>query len=194
MKINRALSFIFIFIVYALATLVGLVTYSLLELHFWLALLIADVAATAVVFVFSLIFNNASVYDPYWSVQPLVIVVAFATTQIMTPIKILLIIAISLWSLRLTANWAYTFKGMEHQDWRYTMLKDKTDSFYPVVNFLGIHLVPTLIVYACVLPVVYVFKSEAFGNVYAYMFVAISIIAVCLQSDGEKTQGSACSA
>ena len=40
---------------------------------YWLSLLLADVVATIIVFIFSLIFKNASVYDPYWSVQPPVI-------------------------------------------------------------------------------------------------------------------------
>jgi hypothetical protein len=36
---------------------------------------IADAIATAVIFIFSLIFSNSSVYDPYWSVVPPVIAI-----------------------------------------------------------------------------------------------------------------------
>ena len=36
----------------------------------------ADIAATLVVFVFSLILDNSSVYDPYWSVAPVPILVS----------------------------------------------------------------------------------------------------------------------
>ena len=35
-----------------------------------LAALIADVIATIIVFVFSLLYKNSSLYDPYWSVIP----------------------------------------------------------------------------------------------------------------------------
>ena len=35
--------------------------------------LIADIAATIVVFIFGRIFRNASFYDPYWSLAPIVI-------------------------------------------------------------------------------------------------------------------------
>ena len=74
----------------------------------WLNILIADIIATVFTFIFSLILKNASVYDPYWSVQPIVILLAFATSVKMTPIKIATIITICVWGIRLTANWAYT--------------------------------------------------------------------------------------
>lgn len=70
--------------------------------------------------------------------------------------NILYIIVIGLWAVRLTANRAYTFRGLEHRDWRYTMLKEKTGALYPLINLVGIHLVPTLVVYASTLPAAYV--------------------------------------
>ena len=73
---NRALSFVAVTIVYVLASVGGIVSYLLLPYSFWLNLLIADVIATVITFVFSVIFKNASVYDPYWSVQPIVIITA----------------------------------------------------------------------------------------------------------------------
>lgn len=58
-----------------------------------------------VTFIFSLIFRNASVYDPYWSVQPIVILMAFAIGKEMTIGRILLLMAVCYWGIRLTANW-----------------------------------------------------------------------------------------
>lgn len=181
-KDNRVLSFIIVAVVYAVATLCGVLIYLALPISsVWLKLLIADVAATAVTFIFSLIFNNASVYDPYWSVQPIVIAIAFAIGGKMTAARLLPLIAVSLWGVRLTANWAYTFKNLNHQDWRYTMLKEKTGKFYPIVNFLGIHLFPTLVVYACVLPVVYTYALDFKANTGSVVFFILSILAVILQ-------------
>ena len=73
LKQSRVASFIVIFIIYLIAGAIGIGIYNALSLSWWLSLLIADIAATAVTFIFSLIFKNASVYDPYWSVQPPVI-------------------------------------------------------------------------------------------------------------------------
>ena len=60
---KRGVSFLIILIVYILAALAGLWVYSLLKLSYWLNLLIADVSATVVVFIFSCVFRNASVSD-----------------------------------------------------------------------------------------------------------------------------------
>ena len=82
LKQNRGASFIAVALVYILATVVGVIVYRALDLEWWLSLLIADALATVATFIFSLIFKNASVYDPYWSVQPPVILVAFAVGRI----------------------------------------------------------------------------------------------------------------
>ena len=181
-KESRAWSFVIVTLVYILATAVGIVTYVLLPFDFWLNLLIADVLATVVTFLFSVILGNASVYDPYWSVQPIVIVFAFAFSGTLTAGGVLLIVAITIWGVRLTANWAYTFHGLNHQDWRYTMLKEKTGIFYPLINFIGIHMVPTLIVYACVMPAVAVLYFAPNFHPLCILFVCISLAATLLQS------------
>ncbi|MCH5148803.1 MAG: DUF1295 domain-containing protein [Clostridiales bacterium] len=183
---NRVASFIIIFLVYAIAAASGVVSYIFLPFDFWLNLLLADVIATAVTFIFSLIFGNASVYDPYWSVQPIVIVIAFAIkAPVLGVAQLLPMIAIFIWGVRLTANWAYTFHGLEHQDWRYTMLKQNTGKAYPLVNFLGIHLVPTLIVYLCTLPAVFTLVYSPEFNAGSIVFFILSILAVVLQGTAD---------
>jgi len=185
LKSSRTASFIIITLIYVLAAVVGVAVYACLPYSFWLNLLIADIAATVVTFVFSVIFRNASVYDPYWSVQPIVIILAFAMGKTITPVKIMLLFAVCLWGIRLTANWAYTFHGLDHQDWRYTMLREKTGFFYPFINFTGIHLVPTLVVYGCILPAVYVVISVAEGNIFSAMAVALSVAAAVFQGTAD---------
>ena len=174
-------------VVYALTVVVGVLVYLYLPLsESWLKLLIADIVATVVTFSFSLIFENASVYDPYWSVQPIVILIAFAIgVGRLGWAQILILLAVCVWGVRLTANWAYTFHGLKHQDWRYTMLKEKTGKLYPLVNFLGIHLVPTLVVYGCTLPAVFLFEKlpaiSTAGAVFFELFTLLSLGAATLQ-------------
>lgn len=187
MKNNRTYSFIYVILVYLLATVCGILAYVYIPINaLWLKLLVADVIATVVTFAFSVAVSNASVYDPYWSVQPIVIAVCFAIGVKMTAIRILLLIAVCVWGVRLTANWAYTFNNLNHQDWRYTMLKEKTKKFYPVINFLGIHLFPTIVVYACVLPLVYAFKVvDLTLNAGSAIFFTVCILAVTLQGTAD---------
>lgn len=181
LKQSRAASFIAVTLVYIFATAVGVLVYRALTLDWWLSLLIADMAATVATFIFSLIFKNASVYDPYWSVQPPVILVAFAVGKDLTVLGILLLAVVSFWSIRLTANWAYTFGNLTHQDWRYTMLHEKTGVFYPVINFVGIHMVPTLVVYGCILPAVYAIREGLTANIASVLFLCLSLCAASME-------------
>ncbi len=185
MNIKRAPSFIIVTLVYIVATLAGIFTYLSLDFDVWLSLLIADTVATVVTFIFSLIFKNASVYDPYWSVQPIVILACFAWGRALSVGAIIVICVVAIWALRLTANWAYTFHGLAYQDWRYTMLCEKTGKLYPIINFVGIHMVPTLVVYACTLPAVYLVISDAEFNPVSIIFACVSLLGVTLQASSD---------
>ncbi len=180
-KQHRAASFSAVALVYILAAVVGVLVYRALPPDWWLSLLIADAAATVVTFAFSVLFRNASVYDPYWSVQPPVILAAFAVDSELTALGVLLLIAVGFWAVRLTANWAYTFKNLCHQDWRYTMLQEKTGVWYPLINFVGIHMVPTLVVYGCVLPAVYAMLYAVPLTVGGALCLTVSLGAAVMQ-------------
>ena len=181
MRQNRLLSFIVVIAIYAITIILGILIYNALNYHYLLNLLISDIACTVIVFIFSLIFKNASCYDPYWSVAPIVMVIALCLkSSLNTPI-ILATIAIVTWGLRLTINWAYTFKGLNSEDWRYVMLKEKTKKFYPLINFFGIHLFPTLVVYLCMIPVVSIFYNEANTNIFSYIFFGFAILSPLIE-------------
>lgn len=182
---KRWFSFLLIGVTYFVATLIGIITYNLLPFAFWLNLLIADVISTVFVFIISLICKNASVYDPYWSVQPIVIVALFLITYGINTSTLFLFIVISIWGIRLTVNWAYTFKNITHQDWRYTMLHDTCGKLYPIINFIGIHMVPTLIVYACTLPVVFAIYYDFTFSPYMIIFILLSLLATTIQATAD---------
>lgn len=153
--INRPLSFLIIALCYIAAAGLGVVIYNQLSLAPWLALLIADLCATLFIWVMSLIFHNASVYDPYWSLQPVVILGLVLLSHPFKLESLLLFLVVAFWGSRLTGNWIITFPGLHAQDWRYDQLKDKSGRFFPLVNLFGIQVMPTLIVYACTLPAFY---------------------------------------
>ena len=180
-KNSKSKSILVITVIYVLAAALGVAVYMALPFLFWIRLLIADVAATIFVFVFSVIFKNASVYDPYWSVQPIVIIAGYALTSNITPATLLLIISIVYWGIRLTGNWAYVFGGLNHQDWRYTKFENETGRLYPFINFTGIHMVPTLIVYLTTLPAVCVIRQELRANIGSFIGMAVCVGAATLQ-------------
>jgi steroid 5-alpha reductase family enzyme len=181
LKTNRTASFIIIAIIYVLAIITGIVVYKILSFDWWLNLLLADVAATILTFIFSLILKNSSVYDAYWSVQPMVILVGLSIGKSLGLLQILLLIAVCYWGIRLTVNWAYNFTDFQYQDWRYVMLKEKTGHFYPVINFIGIHMVPTIVVYFCTIPAAYAIINGLDANIGSIIFILVSIFAATFQ-------------
>ena len=112
---------------------------------------LADLAATIVIFIFSVIVGNSSMYDPYWSVAPVPIALYWllqpGSNGFANPRHILIFALVCVWAIRLTVNWAYQWRGLQHEDWRYRDIKQQTGIFYWPVSFLGIHLMPTILVF-----------------------------------------------
>ena len=77
----------------------------------WLLILIWHVYATIIVYIFSVILNNSSLYDPFWSVAPVPIVIFLSMGMDTLDIKLLVLIPICFWALRLTRNWLISWQG-----------------------------------------------------------------------------------
>ena len=149
--------------IYLLAGIIGWLVFKGSVAHFSLSLgegwgevfslFIADVVATIVVWAFGLLYENVSVYDPYWSVFPPVafLLWAFYTGVWSLPV-ILLLVASWYWGWRLTRNWVITFRGIAHEDWRYTKYRSLHPVLFHLINFFGLNMVPTLVVFAAMLP------------------------------------------
>lgn len=76
--------------------------------HPLLVLAAANIVATMIVFGWSVHLDNSSVYDPYWSVAPICFVLFWWLNPAGAgePVRQLLIaLLVSLWGVRLTANW-----------------------------------------------------------------------------------------
>ena len=159
--------------IYALALAVALFVYRRVSGGVLFRVFASDVAATVFVYAVSLPLGNASVYDPYWSVAPVVILpLCMADFGVWNAGTIVLLVCVSYWGIRLTGNWAYTFKGYDHQDWRYTMLREKTGALYPLVSLLGIMLFPTLVVFGCLLPALHYIQT---GGVNLFTLIGFSL-------------------
>lgn len=183
-KQNRPLSFVIVAISYLIATAVGIgVFFALFAVELlWLKILISDIAATIIIFIISLFVDNASLYDPYWSVQPMIIVpLVFAYTGSVTIGAIIIIAVIEIWGVRLTGNWAYLFKNIGEQDWRYTNIKKTTGALYPIVDFCGIMLIPTLIVFACLFPIIMFAESGAVFSPIIAVGAALCLLGIALE-------------
>ena len=182
---TKTVSIVIIGIIYLIAILLGYFVFITLNkgLHELVALFLADVVATVVVWGFGLFYKNVSVYDPYWSVAPPVMftIWAFYKSTFTLPV-VLLLIAVWYWGIRLTGNWAYTFKGLAHEDWRYTRYRETQSPFvFQIINFFGLNMMPTVLVFAAMLPGFGLFESTEATNMLTWLGFAICISAATLQ-------------
>jgi steroid 5-alpha reductase family enzyme len=153
--------------------------------------LIADLTATAVVFLFSAAFDNSSLYDPYWSAVPPLIALYWLASGATPALSLRRLAALSLtalWAVRLTLNWARHWRGMKHEDWRYRRLRERHGALYWPVSFFGIHLMPTVLVFLGSLSLYAVMTAGAerpFGVLDA-MAAALTLGAVTVETAADR--------
>ncbi len=152
---------------------------------------VADLAATCVIFAFSVAFRNSSFYDPYWSLAPIAIAlywIAAAESIGVDPLRrTAVLLLIVWWGGRLTWNWARTWKGLGHEDWRYLRLQEQSGRAYWLVSFAGIHMLPTLFVFGGLLPV---YAALSIGirpwNGLDWLATALTAAAVLLEQTSDR--------
>ncbi len=183
---SRKTSFFIIGLTYVFASLLGVICYVFCKQEIndaVLSLLVADIVATVYVWAVGLLFKNVSVYDPYWSVAPPIILTGIAIEYgNYNAATLLLLLAIWYWAIRLTANWAFTFKGLSYEDWRYTKYRDSQSPFvFHLINFFGLNLMPTLVVFAVLLPGYYMISGDWQINWLTVLGAIISMFAATIQ-------------
>ncbi len=171
----KSRGFISLFVVYLVSGVVAVAVgtrYS--AFHPIATVALADFAATLVVFICSMLMNNSSVYDPYWSVAPVLIALFYSRwlSLHLSALQIAMAALIVVWSFRLTANFLRRWSGISHEDWRYVSLRNRTGNLYWLVSFLGIHFLPTIVVFVGCIPLYFAFTNGPIG------FTAISTIGI----------------
>jgi steroid 5-alpha reductase family enzyme len=112
----------------------------------------ADLLATLIVFGFSVGYDNSSLYDPYWSVAPLPIVLCWSAAGGLGLRPFLILVLVALWGVRLTGNWVARWRGIDDEDFRYQEIRRRTGRLYWPASLVSIHLMPTIWVFLGLLP------------------------------------------
>ena len=182
-NLSKGASIAIIAIIYLVAAIAGCLVFTLTHISELWALFVADIVATVVVWGFGLLFKNVSVYDPYWSVFPPVVFTAWAVHKGVFSLPLaLLLVAIWCWGIRLTANWVYTFKGLSHEDWRYTRYRETQSPFvFQMTNLFGLNMIPTIVVFGAMLPGFGIFPSESPANALTWLGFAMCLSSVTIQ-------------
>lgn len=162
---TRSLALVAVAYLVAIAVAAGWLAWGPATGKLWLDTLVADVLATLVVFAFSRRYRNSSFYDAFWSVIPPLLTFYWWSQAHAPRLRCWLVaILVTVWAVRLTVNWLRSFPGLHHEDWRYGMFREQAGRWEFVVDLVAIHLIPTLQVFAGMLPV-YVCVTRPGGDI-----------------------------
>ena len=131
-------------------------------------------ASTTVVFSFSFLADNSSVYDPYWVLAPLHLAFVWKAAApggfwFYEPRETACIVLLWAWALRFTimVPWEGWKRGLVHEDWRYEQIRSQLAEakvfarsasglvgtlLYWQVSLVSLHLTPSLLVYSALCP------------------------------------------
>ena len=101
-------------------------------------------------------------------------------------LKALVLVPIIFWALRLTRNWIISWRGFEHEDFRYIDLKNTNKFKAEFNNFFGIHLFPTLIVNLGLFPLLFILTNSISVNIYLYLASIFTFLAVVLETVADE--------
>ncbi len=150
----------------------------------------ADIAATLVVAAIGMGFRNASLYDPYWSVAPPLILAYWIWRnggfEALTIREALALVLVSLWAVRLTVNCMRRWRDLAHEDFRYRDLRAASGPWFPLVNLFGIALFPTLLVFAGMVALYPVTVSETPLGWLDALAVLVTGAAICIEAQADE--------
>ena len=170
-----------VFIYYVISFYLAYIFTKTIDLNGLSLLLVWHITATIIIFLFSKIHNNSSIYDPFWHVAPIPIVFYIASQSSLSNLQQSLVLSAFLfWALRLTYNWFLNWTNLDHEDFRYIDLKNNNKLLAFVNDLFGIHLIPTLIVNASLYPIFIALTSDNLNNLVYVGFILI-ILAVVVQ-------------
>ena len=144
----------------------------------------ADLAMTVCSYIVSVVKKNTSIYDAYWSVIPFGCAVGlmyFLPMSDWSWAHVLVGLAIGFWSWRLTLNWARGWTGWDHEDWRYVDYRKTMGARFELMNFFGLQLMPTLLVFAACLPMFAVYQHVGAPGVDVLIGVGLMVVGTLLE-------------
>lgn len=158
---HKQKSIVIIFLLYIISFLLATIPYFLIH-KILFSSLVFTLSATLPIFILSCILKDTSLYDPYWSVEPPVLLIMNIIRYKTYTMNALLLLSIFLlWSIRLTYNWYDTYKGIGQEDWRYHDFRKRLNPLhFFLINLTGFQYVPTLVVYFGMVPAILLLKKE----------------------------------
>jgi steroid 5-alpha reductase family enzyme len=140
----------------AFAAAVGVVFTVPGDWHPLLKMVVADLAATLVLFFVAYAVDNTAMFNAHWSLAPIAIAFWFAfgpgVERHLDARQIAVLALVTFYGVRLTFNWVRSWGGLKHEDWQYEDYRKKTGKAFWAFSLGGFHLFPMALVLASCLP------------------------------------------
>ena len=184
---NKSISQILCLLIYLISFYLSYILIPEFISGVWFRITIWHIYATMFIFIGSVILKNSSLYDPFWSVAPIPIVLYLVLNyENSITLKLLVLAPIFFWALRLTRNWIISWQGFEHEDFRYKKLKNTNKLKAEINNFFGIHLFPTLIVNLSLYPLLFILTNKINTSIFLYFASIFTFLAVLLETVSDE--------
>ena len=173
---KKTIGLLLLLLFYVVSFALGFLVYHFISPYMGelLALFIANTISTVILWIIGIFLKSASVYDPYWSVQTVIYYVFLMIKYHAFNAGVIIYLCLILfWAIRLTTNFAIGFNDLSYIDWRYKNIKEKTGKFFQIVSLIGIHMIPTVIVYLASIPAFMYILS-------GYSFTAFNLIGLII--------------
>ena len=84
-------------------------------------------------------------------------------------------------------NWAITFHGIAHEDWRYAHYRrTQHPAIFHLINFFGLNMVPTLVVFVSMLPALMLYETAQTANVLTWLGFVVCLASATIQLIADK--------
>ena len=184
---NKSISQILCLLIYLISFYLSYILIPEFISDVWFRITIWHIYATVFIYIGSVILKNSSLYDPFWSVAPIPIVLYLVLNyENSITLELLVLAPIFFWALRLTRNWIISWQGFEHEDFRYKKLKNTNKLKAEINNFFGIHLFPTLIVNLSLYPLLFILTNNINTSIFLYFASIFTFLAVLLETVSDE--------
>lgn len=186
---GRAGSLLYVALVYVLGVALAWWVFHAVDATPWIAMVVGLLASTAVTYAATLHSDNGSVFDAWWSVMPPVVALFFtglSEAEQLTARQVAVHTVVWFWAVRLTLNWARTWPGLDHEDWRYVDLAERAPLPKWAVRLLAVELFPAAIVALGCLPLYPALAQGGAGFGWldgVALFVGIAAVSIELLAD-----------
>ncbi|EAS04831.2 phospholipid methyltransferase (macronuclear) [Tetrahymena thermophila SB210] len=183
---------------YALAFLTLEIFYDFTQpfnLHPLIRVLLVDIAHTILVFAFSFIFKNSSIYDPYWQTLPIGYAYILNKQSLYSNSlrNMLAIFPLLAYCIKQNVYYFRFWPGFQYEDFRYKQYSNVIHNpvLYWLFSFFSFHLFPTILVFLGLTPLYYILNEDLANQTFIQEFITylgsfISLAGVIIEAIADE--------